>query len=136
MAARARAWFPTGVVAGYLLLGALAYWPVVPGISGRVFGLDGDFTQSVWFISWVPHALAHGLNPFFSPAMYAPVGVNLAQNTASPFLGLLTAPLAPVLSPVVIGNLLLVLAMPLSATAAFVVLERWDVWGPAAAWEA
>ena len=117
----------------YLLLGALAYWPVVPGISGRVFGLDGDFTQSVWFISWVPHALAHGLNPFFSAAMYAPVGVNLAQNTASPFLGLLTAPLAPVLSPVAIGNLLLVLAMPLSATAAFVVLERWDVWGPAAA---
>jgi hypothetical protein len=125
--------FLAGVIGVYLMLGALAYWPVLPGISGRLFGLDGDFTQSVWFISWVPHALAHGLNPFFSNAMYAPVGVNLAQNTASPFLGLLTAPLALVLSPLVIGNLLLVLAMPVSATAAFVVLARWHVWGPAAA---
>jgi hypothetical protein len=130
---RPKSWFFVGVVGVYLVLGALAYWPVLPGISGRVFGLDGDFTQSVWFISWVPHALAHGLNPFFSNAMYAPVGVNLAQNTASPFLGLLTTPLTVALSPLVIGNLLLALAMPVSATAAFVVLRKWDVWGPAAA---
>lgn len=125
--------FFAGVIGVYLMLGALAYWPVLPGISGRLFGLNGDFTQSVWFISWVPHALAHGLNPFFSNAIYTPVGANLAQNTASPLLGLLTAPLALVLSPLVIGNLLLVLAMPVSATAAFVVLEKWGVWGPAAA---
>ena len=125
--------FFAGVIVVYLIVGLLAYWPVLPGISDRLFGLDGDFTQSVWFIAWVPHALAHGLNPFFSNAMYAPVGVNLSQNTASPLLGLLTAPLALVLSPLVIGNLLLVLAMPVSATAAFVVLEKWEVWGPAAA---
>ena len=126
-------WFFAGVIGAYLVVGALAYWPVLPGISGRLFGMDGDFAQSVWFISWIPHALAHGLNPFFSNAMYEPFGVNLAQNTASPFLGLLTAPLALVLSPVAIGNLLLVLAMPVSATAAFVVLQKWEVWGPAAA---
>jgi hypothetical protein len=60
-------------------------------------------------------------------------GVNLAQNTASPLLGLLTAPLVPVLSPIARANLLLVLGMPVSATAAFVVLRKWRVWGPAAA---
>ena len=59
--------------------------------------------------------------------------MNLAQNTASPLLGLLTAPLVPVLTPIARVNLLLVLGMPVSATAAFVVLRRWRVWGPAAA---
>ena len=48
-------------------------------------------------------------------------------------LGLITAPFAPIFSPVVRANLLLVLAMPISATAAFVVLRKWRVWGPAAA---
>ncbi len=130
---RLKVTFFAGVIGIYLIIGVLAYWPVLPGISERLFGIDGDFTQSVWFIAWVPHALAHWLNPFFSNAIYAPVGVNLSQNTASPLLGLLTAPLALVLSPLVIGNLLLILAMPVSATAAFVVLQKWNVWGPAAA---
>ena len=81
-------------ICAYILLGVTAYWPVLPDISGKLFSNASDFTQSVWFIGWVPHALAHGLNPFFSNAMYSPTGVNLADNTASPFLGLLTAPLA------------------------------------------
>lgn len=126
-------WSAVAVVGGYCALGVVAYWPVLPGISRKVFSNVGDFTQAVWFIAWVPHALAHGLNPFFSNAMFAPHGVNLASNTSSPFLGLLTTPLAPFLSPLVIGNLLLVVSMPLSATAAFVVLRKWRVWCLAAA---
>lgn len=120
------------VVLGYFSLGIIAYWSVLPDLSGRVSPVS-DFVQSAWFIGWVPHALANGLNPFFSNAMYAPVGVNLASNTASPFLGLLTVPLAPFLSPLARANLLMVFAMPLSATAAFVVLRKWHIWGPAAA---
>ncbi len=87
----------------------------------------------LWLLAWVPHAVAHGLNPFFSNAMYVPTGLNLGQNTASPLLGLITAPLAPVASPLVRANLMTVLAMPASATAGFVVLRKWDVWWPAAA---
>ena len=117
----------------YLSIGIIAFWPVYPGISRNLFGVDWDFEQSVWFLDWVPHALAHGLNPFFSNAMLVPAGVNLAQNTASPLLGLITAPLDLVFSPVVSANLLMLLAMPVSATAAFVVLRKWHVWGPAAA---
>ena len=121
------------VIVVYLLIGFVAFWPVYPGISQHLFGVVADFAQSVWFLDWVPHALAHGLNPFFSNAMFVPTGVNLAQNTASPLLGLITAPFALVFSPVVRANLLMVLAMPVSATAAFVVLRKWQVWGPAAA---
>jgi hypothetical protein len=126
-------WLLAAVVGTYFLLGVVAFWPALPEISSRTFGSTLDFVQTAWFIGWVPHALVHGLNPFFSDAMFAPTGVNLAQNTASPLLGLVTAPLSLVLSPFAITNLLLVLGMPISATAAFVVLRKWQVWWPAAA---
>ena len=121
------------VITGYFLIGIAAFWPDYPGISQRLFGADSDFSQSLWFLDWVPHALAHGLNPFFSNAIFVPNGVNLTQSTASPLLGLITAPFAQMLSPVVRANLLMVLGMPVSATAAFVVLRKWRVWVPAAA---
>ncbi len=121
------------VAAFYLVLGVVAFWPVVPGISTNVFSAEGDFSQSVWFLAWVPHALAHGLNPFFSNALLVPNGVNLAENTASPLLGLITAPFASLFNPVVRANLLIVLGMPISAMAGFVVLRKWKVWAPAAA---
>jgi hypothetical protein len=121
------------VITGYIVIGIAAFWPEYPGISQRLFGADSDFAQSVWFLNWAPHALDRGLNPFFSNAIFVPTGVNLTQSTASPLLGLLTAPFAQILSPVVRANALMVLGMPLSATAAFVVLRRWKVWVPAAA---
>ena len=122
-----------GVIAAYLSLGLVTYWPALSGISHRVFSGEGDFTLTVWFLGWVPHALAHGLNPFFSNAMFVPTGVNLAQNTEAPILGLLAAPVTLAFGPLVTANLLMVLAMPVSATAAFIVFRKWQVWGPAAA---
>jgi hypothetical protein len=121
-----------GIIVGYFLIGVIAYWPVFP-ISPFLYRYLGDFAQSVWFIAWVPHGLVDGLNPLFSNAMYLPDGVNLAANTASPLLGLIAAPFALVLGPVARTNLLILAAMPVSATAAFVVLRRWQVWAPAAA---
>ena len=128
-----RALLPTGVITTYLVLGLIAYWPVLPGISHRLFGQTNDYVLSAWFIGWIPHSIAHGLNPFFTNSMFVPSGVNLAQNTASPLLGLVGAPLTEAFSPVVTTNVLMVLAMPLSATAAFVVLRKWEVWLPGAA---
>ena len=131
--ARHRTVLPAAVVATYLAIGLVAYWPVLPGISSRLFGRTADYVLSAWFVGWVPHAIAHGLNPFFTNAMFVPTGVNLAQNTESPLLGLLGAPLTEAFSPLVTTNVLMVLAMPVSATAAFVVLRKWKVWLPGAA---
>ena len=121
------------VVGTYLALGLIAFWPVFPGILHRQFSVDGDFDLTVWFLSWMTHSITHGVNPFFSNALFVPAGVNLAQNTEGPLLGLITAPLASVLGPIGQANLLMVLGMPASATAAFVVLRKWEVWIPAAA---
>lgn len=117
------------IVTVYLLIGAVAFWPLN---FHYLFGYQTDYIASVWCLAWLPHALAHGLNPFFSNAIFAPVGVNLAQNTSTPLLGLLTTPLAA-FDPIVRANVLMGLAMPLSATAAFAVLRKWQVWTPAAA---
>jgi hypothetical protein len=127
-------WIPTvAVVAGYLALGVIAYWPVVTSGGSHLFGTTSDSILATWFLAWVPHAAAHGLNPFFSNAMFVPGGVNLAQNTEAPLLGVLTIPLAAFLGPIARANLLMVLAMPACATSAYYVLRKWDVWRPAAA---
>ena len=130
---RSRRFAPWLVMAGYLSIGVAAYWQAFASISSRPFVGVYEFEQSVWFLAWIPHALSHSVNPFFSNALLAPSGTNLAQNTASPLLGLATAPLSPFLDPMARANLLLVLAMPLSAASAYFVLSKWHVSVPAAA---
>ena len=123
------------VVGTYLVIGLIAFWSDLPRISRTVFSgaTLGDPQLSLWELSWEHYALFHGLNPFFSNAMFVPGGLNLGMNTATPLLGLVTAPLAPFVGPVTILNLIAVAAMPISATAAFFVLRKWQVWLPAAA---
>lgn len=122
-----------GVIGIYLALGVVAYLPLLPWSSNRLFGTGGDSILATWFFAWIPHSIGHGLNPFFSHSILAPDGVNLAQNTTAPFLGLLTAPLSLVLGPVARSNFMEIVAMPVSATAAFLVLRHWRIWWPAAA---
>jgi hypothetical protein len=112
-----------------------AFWQDLPRISEVVFsGASlGDPQLLLWEISWEHYALLHGLNPFFSHAIFVPGGVNLGTNVDAPLLGFVTAPLAPFVSPVAIFNLIAVVAMPISATAAYFVLRKWQVWLPAAA---
>lgn len=123
------------VVIAYFALGLVAHWPVLPGETTRIYFPCncGDVAQTVWFLAWVPHALLGGHNPLYTDAMNYPVGVNLAQNTATPLLGLLATPLTETLGPVASANFWMVLAMPLSAASAFVVLRHWRVGLPAAA---
>jgi hypothetical protein len=127
-------WVPSVIViAVYVAIGLVSHWSALGDFSSRFFGFTSDFTMWAWFESWVPHALGHGLNPLFSSSLYVPTGVNLAQNTQSPLLGAISAPFALVLNPVARANLLVLVAMPISATAAFIVLRVWKVWLPAAA---
>jgi hypothetical protein len=125
--------FALAVIVVYLLLGIVAFWPVLPWSSQRLFGTGADSDLAMWFLAWIPHSIAAGVNPLFSHAILEPAGVNLAQNTGGALLGLVTAPFSLFLGPVARANLLMVLAMPVSATAAFVVLRKWRVWGPASA---
>jgi hypothetical protein len=46
-----------------------------------------DPEQTIWFLSWVPYAVGHGINPFISHQINYPSGVNLTEprgNAHSP----------------------------------------------------
>jgi hypothetical protein len=108
----------------------LANYPAWPGDPGRIRA--GDLDQMVWYLAWTPHAIGHAQNLFATNWLNYPAGVNLAQNTSAPLLGLVTAPLTLAVSPLASLNLLLWLAFPLSAFSMFVVLRRWVGWDFAA----
>ena len=58
---------------------------------------------------------------------------SISQRTPPvPFSDFLLHP-GPDTSPLVVGNLLMVIGMPVSAAAAYIVLRKWHVWLPAAA---
>ena len=117
----------------YALVALLAYRPILPGDGARLPTCAcGDLVQGVWFLRWTPFALLHGLNPFLTNFIDYPSGVNLAQNTSMPLLGVLAAPITWVAGPVASLNTLLWLAFPLSATAGFVAFRHWVRWMPAA----
>jgi hypothetical protein len=65
------------------------------------------------------------MNPLFSNWTNYPYGVNLGQNNEMLLLGILTAPLTVLVSPVASYTLLIWLAFPISAGSMFLVLRRW-----------
>jgi hypothetical protein len=131
---RPRIAFTLLVTVGYLAVGLLAYCPMLPGSTQRLFDqADGDPAQTVWFLAWTAHAIVTGHNPLFTSAVNIPSGVNLAQAPAVPLLGLIALPVTLAVGPVASATILMALAMPLSATCAYAVIRRWRVWAPAAA---
>jgi hypothetical protein len=114
-----------GVIFIFALLALAAYWPIFPGDPSRLPGGNyGDPVQSVWFLRWVPYAISHSHNPFFTSWINVPYGANLAQNTLMPLLGLIASPITLLAGPVASFNLLAWLAFPISAVSMFYVTRR------------
>jgi hypothetical protein len=78
-------------------------------------GGAGDNAQMTWFLRWTAWAVTHGVDPFVSHLMNAPVGLNLMWNTAMLPLGLVMTPVTLAMGPLVSLNLLYVLGAPLTA---------------------
>ena len=87
--------------------------------------MRGDPAWQTWLLSWTPYAIAHGHNPFFSTWTNFPNGVNLAQNTDMPLLGIIAVPVTVLVGAVAAYNVLLWLAFPVSAIAMYEVVRRW-----------
>lgn len=133
---RARGSSSLRALLAYAALGLVANFPVWPGDPARIAacacGGNKDAVQTAWFLAWTPYAILHSHNIFSSNWINYPSGVNLAQNTSMPLLGILTAPLTLAVSPVASENLLRWLAFPASAFAMHAVLCRWVRYVPAA----
>jgi hypothetical protein len=130
-------WVIIGCLLVYGVLAVAVFWPASPWNSTRLPTYPsgspafGDPAQMTWFLEWIPYALQHGLNPFYTNILDYPTGVNLASNTTVPLLGLLGLPVTLTLGPVAAFNILLRLAFCSSAASMFLVLRTWCRW-PAA----
>lgn len=88
-------------------------------------GNVGDPEQFMWFLSSVPHALAHGHNPLLSNYELYPHGVNLMWNTSVVLAGIVVSPVTAVAGPVFSYNLLLVLGPIATACTAYWAFRRY-----------
>lgn len=118
---------------GYLGLSLIVWWQVWSGhpTSTTTCGC-GDTSLFTWFLAWPAYAIAHGLNPLFSTAMFHPTGVNLLSNTGEVGIGIVLAPVTWLFGPIASLNVALTLSPVLSALAMFALLRRWVSWAPAA----
>ena len=117
--------FPVGVLLGYLALAVLVWGRVWIGghPAGTATCACGDPAQTIWSLRWVPFALGHGLNPFFSGYLFAPHGVNLLDNTSSLLPSFVLAPVTVLFGPVASLNVAVTAAPALNAWCAYAALR-------------
>lgn len=115
----------------YAVLAVLAFAPASPlstsvlPTAGRGNPAGSDAFQMTWFLAYTPYAITHGFSFFHTNLIEYPAGVNLADNTTVPVLGLLGWPITATLGPVATFNFLIRLSFLVSAAAMYFVLGRW-----------
>jgi len=114
---------------GYSNVGSLLIYLILSfSFFGR--GLLGHFTTThigvsedpplmMWFLVWWPHAIGTRINPMLTDAIWAPLGVNLAWETALPLLSLFAAPITYSMGPIASLNILCLLSPAISAWTAY-----------------
>jgi hypothetical protein len=105
----------------YLTLSILAFGRGLLGsFTTTHLGIGEDPPLMMWFLVWWPHAIANGLNPVLTRAIWAPSGFNLTWQTSIPLISLVAAPITAILGPIGALNLLCLLSLPITAWCAFI----------------
>jgi hypothetical protein len=126
-------WAGATCLALYLILTILEFGPSTSlGAGGIAVEGGSDGASQIWFLEWTQYALAHGHNPFFSQWQGFPTGLNVVVDTSMVALGVIFSPITSLFGPIVTWNVLLRLAVVLSAFSMCLVLRRWTRWWPAA----
>lgn len=94
-------------------------WGVLPHPGRVVIGTGHDPQIFVWSFAWWPHAIGSWTNPFFTHAIFAPDGVNMAWTASAPGLALVFAPLTVAFGPVASYNVAALLLPALAAWTAY-----------------
>ncbi|MFZ0245632.1 MAG: hypothetical protein WAL68_08145 [Candidatus Binatus sp.] len=113
-----------GAFALYFALAALLLDRGLIGHPGYVIGRDTDPAQTMWFFNWWRFSLAHGLNPFITDFVWAPLGINLAWTTFVPLPAWISIPLQVTVGEPATYNIIAMLMPPLAAFAAFLLCRR------------
>ena len=94
-------------------------------VSTTIVSRQGDVAEQLWFLAWLPHALVHLQNPFFTTRVFAgSSGVNVLDNTSIFLPSLVLAPVTLVSGPVAAYNVGLLLAPVVTGLAMFALVRR------------
>jgi hypothetical protein len=109
----------------YLALAIILFGrDLIGGLTAVHFGHGPDPSQMIWLLAWWPHALANHQNPFISPNVWAPAGLNLTWAVGMPLASVVIAPLMAWLGPVAAYNLLCLFCPVLAGWSAFVLARH------------
>lgn len=114
------------LISGYLLLAVLLTWPTVTHLPTHLPGDGGDDPAIAWNLWWLKYSLLNEpQNPFFSEAMFYPLGINLAFYTLTVLNGLNSLPLLLNFGVVAASNLHMWFSFALSGYSTFLLLRYW-----------
>jgi len=114
------------VFGGYLVVSVLYFGIRVLAHPERtsVGGLFTDPQVFIWSFEWWPHAILHGENPFYTHAIWAPDGFNLAWATTVPGLAIAFAPVTLAFGPILSYNAACILMPALAAWTAYLLCRH------------
>jgi hypothetical protein len=113
-----------GILLCFIAAGALATIPLVANLAGRIPAAR-DPASYVWDFWWVAHQVTHLGNPWFTPLMAAPVGVQLGFHTMMPLPGVLFTPVTLAFGPAFSYNLWTVILPGLLCYATYRAARLW-----------
>jgi len=110
----------------YLLISVLLFGvPLFPHFTSTSLSFsDRDPKFFIWALVWWPHAVAHGMIPFRSTAVWAPANYNMAWTTGVPGPSLVVSPITAAMGPVAAYNVVALLAAPLSGWSTYLLCRR------------
>jgi len=111
-------------LAGFVLLTAIMFWPVVGHFRTRILSDSGDGAAYLWNLWSLPRALLGGHNPFDTKDMFFPVGAHTAFNTNMPLLSIGSWPLQKLFGLGVAANLVQLGGVVLSGFGAYLLAEH------------
>jgi hypothetical protein len=114
------------VFAGYLVVAFLYFGIRILPHPERT-SVGGVFTDPqifFWSFEWWPHAILHGENPFYTHAIWAPDGFNLAWATSVPGLAIAFAPVTLAFGPILSYNAACILMPALAAWTAYLLCRH------------
>jgi hypothetical protein len=117
-----RAW-ALGLFAILALL-TIGWYPLSDPSRVCACSANTDPATYMWALAWWPHAILHGLNPFFSHYVWAPTGANITRSATIPTAALALSPVTELFGPVVAYNVLNVLSVTLAAFTAYLLCRR------------
>jgi hypothetical protein len=113
-----------GILLCFIAVGAAATWPLATNLAGRI-PANRDPASYVWDFWWVAHQVTHLGNPWFTPLMAAPVGVQLGFHTMMPLPGVLFTPVTLAFGPAFSYNLWTVILPGLLCYAMYRAARLW-----------